>query len=90
MVGYLLEMGAEVNQRGQFESTCIHAAVAAGRNELLDMLVDAGGDVNAHNQVLEETFKSTGRASTSGFCALLYQLYTAYYQQCRVNTLSAE
>jgi hypothetical protein len=61
----LLEGGADPNRAHRLFGTAIHAATGAGDLELLQLLIDRGGDVNARNVQGQTPLQviSAGRAS---------------------------
>ncbi len=46
-VSYLIENGADVNERGPRDSTALMFAAGGGHTDIVEMLVDSGADINA-------------------------------------------
>jgi ankyrin repeat protein len=73
LVGALLAAGADPDQRGVNDYTCLHAAAAAGDQEMVDLLLTAGADPTLRTRI--DDFETPAEvAAAAGHPALARRL----------------
>ncbi|XP_027007028.2 ankyrin repeat and SOCS box protein 13a.1 isoform X1 [Tachysurus fulvidraco] len=81
----LLNAGARVNAT-KFHETALHHAGRVGREDLIELLVEFGGDVNVRDNLGRKPIDYTSPGSTSHICLQHYESCPLSLQQlCRIT-----
>ncbi|XP_027007030.2 ankyrin repeat and SOCS box protein 13a.1 isoform X3 [Tachysurus fulvidraco] len=77
----LLNAGARVNAT-KFHETALHHAGRVGREDLIELLVEFGGDVNVRDNLGRKPIDYTSPGSTSHICLQHYETVSYHTEAC--------